>query len=230
MKIVRSKLEYLQALIYLVYTYLVACALEGRLVFADIVFSEKIVDWLSNDFHIFIIVVPLWVSDWLLRIAINNKTEDKDTRRINDNICKHVFKKYIKPLAVEDQLIKVSLFKAYKDKTEKPMLKLVGRHQTKMPYKKTKVMYGAGEGCVGICFETAQFVYKQIADFDEKLPHVYYKESYKEFKLPEKKSKKLNDKACEFLCLPIKYFQADRVWGVLSIDAMKGSSLNSIKV
>ena len=125
MKIIRSRIEYLQAVINLTYAYLIACAFESKLLFADLFLRKEIVEWFLIDFHILWIILPLFISDLILRIVINHKKDEKFSRRIYDNICKEVFKRFISPKAVEDRLVKVSILKAYDDE-ESPELIVEG--------------------------------------------------------------------------------------------------------
>ena len=69
---------------------------------------------------------------------------------------------------------------------------------------------------------------KEIAEFDENVELKYYEDSLKEFRLSESKARKLNDKACSFLCVPILFFNSDKPWGILSVDSMTRGGLEGI--
>ena len=123
-------------------------------------------------------------------------------------------------------LVKVSLFKAFKANSKKPYLKAMGRYQTKEPHKKSSLIFKPGEGCAGLAYQLNYCITKHINEYDPQKPSDYYSESEKIFKLSINKAKKLNDKACHFLCIPVRYFGEDKPWGILSIDAMKNGILN----
>src|SRR5262249_55888292 len=124
---------------------------------------------------------------------------------------------------------KVSLLQAANSDSERPSLKVVGRYQTRRPKRRCKLIFSPGEGCAGIAYQTGSLVERNIQEYDPRNPGKYYEESRKVFSLPQPKAQKLNDKACHFLCIPVRYFNEDIPWGILSIDSLKVGILSNIE-
>ena len=224
----QSKLEYVNLGILGIISYLFSCALQQKLLYLDIILKENISKRvLEFSFVYLCVLVGIYLINYCI---IKFKNREKISRIVYENICKDIFNRFIKTKQTPDipfDQIKVSLLKAFKRETTKPFLKVVGRYQIRTPKKNSSVKFLPGEGCAGIAYQTNVCIQRAIDEYDYNNPEKYYKDSKDVFNLPQKKAKKLNDKACDFMCIPIRYYGQDEPWGILSIDSMKKGFLGA---
>lgn len=221
----QSRLKYVNLAIIFLLSYLLNCAYQNKLIFLDSVIKQNICEVILKHSFWILCVLVLWylLNYYLLEI----RSRENIAAVVYDNICHEIFNRFVKTKPISHNLMKVSLLKAFNQESERPYLKVVGRYQTKRPKRKSRIKFGVGEGCAGIAYETGYCVQKSIAEFDPRSVSKYYEESEKVFKLKQDKARQLNDKACDFLCIPVKYFGEDEPWGVLSLDSMKKDTLSS---
>lgn len=182
--------------------------------------SSKILSFLGSLWFILFAIVFYIV----LEIWDETRGKHRILSGVYNKLCRSVFDSCLKDFPQDNDKMRVSLFRADKGhlwNKDKTLLKMVGRHQTRNhPRKKCCFHFKPGEGCVGNAYETgSSFVRKCIEPYDSKWPETYYIASDKEFNLPKDKARKLNIKACDFLCLPVKFPGEDEAWGVLSLDS-----------
>jgi len=222
-----SRLRIVELIIVGLLTYILACTTGSKLFFLQKIINPEIcnlvLDWL---WLIFIILIMAYLIIYYLK---GKRDKVHIARKIYNNICEEIFNRFIKEEEVDNHLFKVTIFKAFKESSRGPFLSAVGRFQIKESKKKCKVKFLSGEGCVGLSYRIGQSVEKTIDEYDGKNPEKYFDDSERIFKLKKNKAKKLNDYACSFLCIPIKYFGQDRPWGVVSIDCMKKFDFSSAK-
>lgn len=215
----QSRLKYVNLIVVFLLTFLLECAFQNKLIFLDIFFKENICSViLKNSLWILIFLIIIYLINYYF---LERRSKEYFITVVYDNICKEIFNRFVKTKSTSHNLIRVSLLKVFDRESGNPYLKVVGRYQTKMPKRKSRIVFNAGEGCAGIAFETNYFTQKSISEYDHKNPTKYYEESEKVFSLSRDKAKKLNDKACDFLCLPVRFLGQDERWGVLSIDSAK---------
>lgn len=221
-----TKVKWVERILAGTLSYIASCAFSSKLLVLDVILHPQITKWLLG--NIAGITLLALIAFIVVSVYAEQKSKVSITANVYNNICKNIFDQFVKPLPSSNHLVKVSLFKAQGVDSENPTLKCVGRYQTKMPIKRCKTSFKAGEGCVGLAYQLGQNIRLQIEEFNVRQPTNYYRESLNAFKLPEKAAKKLNDKACEFLCIPIRFFGEDIPWGVISIDSMKKDVLKNI--
>lgn len=213
-----SRLKLLQLVIVAILSFLIQCAFDGRLLFFDRVLQESVCQEILN--ASFWIILLLLFSYFVLYLLIARREKEYIAKIVYNNICKEVFTRFVKPYGDIKNKIKVSLLKAFNPESERPFLQVVGRYQTKSPKKKSKITFSVNEGCAGIAYAIGGIVSKKIDEFNHSKSRNYYQDSKSVFNLPENKARKLNDKACHFLCIPVRYFdKEDLRWGILSIDS-----------
>ena len=144
----------------------------------------------------------------------------KRLRRVFDNICKKVFFDFFSRHELASQ-IKVTLFRACRGNSEKPYLKYVGRYQERWPKKRCHVKFRFKEGCAGFAYHLGQSRTERLSCTFREDEAKYIQESQEKLNLSEKQVKKLNDKAIEFLCIPVYFFESRKPWGILSIDSLE---------
>ncbi len=223
LKIIKS------VLVIVFFSYLLPCAFEDKLLYLEKCLSDK----LSN------LLLSFLKSFWFMGIALLTYIvlevwEDvRDKQRIlagvYDRLCCSIFKECLERLPQENNKMRISLFKAQKGRLwnhDKTNLKFVGRYQTRNhPRSKCCVVFDPGEGCVGMSYETGQsFLRRHINEYSKAHPEQYFKESKDVFNLPSHKTKKLHIKACDFLCLPVRFLGQDEAWGVLSLDSTENDT------
>jgi hypoxanthine phosphoribosyltransferase len=167
--------------------------------------------------YIFLILCIMFlVISIILPFRENNKTLLKQSR----NVCHYIYE-YIKKDRKQnfEKTIRVTMFKAMKEDTDDVFIKSIGRYQITEPNKKPKITFKSGEGVAGLCFYKQSLVWeKDLPEFDID-SNGYYALSNIRYKLSKKKVDKMNTKSCEILCIPIKYSNDQKTWGVLSIDS-----------
>ncbi len=148
-----------------------------------------------------------------------------------NNMCEQIFRNNIKENnSIKNNDYRVSIFK-YGYHIEWYFifpwitrgLKMVGRHQTIQSSKRCKVIFKESEGCVGQAYKTNMVVNMKVNKFNENNQDQYFRECEKKFNMPIRKSKKLNVKANNFVCIPIKYYNKDSVYAVISIDSVNAT-------
>jgi hypothetical protein len=216
--------------------FIISSSLIGYLIesvsSSSILFMDEI---LTHDFQKKVLSNSRWVLIVLLIINIysyikaQNHAFIQNEQLLYNNICNKIFNDYIKSNpSLSNNDFKVSLLKAHEPWFGTTYLKVVGRFQTKQKNRKSKLEFRPGEGCVGIAFENGYILHKEIEKYNFKKITKYYSESEKVLNLPKRKAEKLNEKACAFLCLPVKYYNTDKVWGVLSVDCLESGKLKTI--
>ncbi len=224
----QSKLRYVNLAIVFLQSYLLNCAFQGKLLFLDIFFKENICGWILK--YSFWILVILTLGYLVNYYFIDRRSKENVATVVYDNICKEIFRRFIKPKSVSYNLMRVSLLKAFDREGETPYLRVVGRYQTKSPKRRSKLKFNVGEGCAGHAYETGNIVQKTVTEYNPRNPSIYYDESENTFQLNRNKARHLNDKACDFLCVPVRFFGEDEPWGVLSVDSMKKGTFSSEEV
>jgi hypothetical protein len=219
-------LETINLLIVLLLSYFTDCAFNNRLLVLDVLLKEQVT---KNILGACVWLIPLLGFAYIvIYFIVEYRRSDAIAEVVYENVCREIFNRYIRnKSSLSQDLVKVSLLKSFDRHTNKPYLKVVGRYQTKVPKRKSKVRFYAGEGCAGIAYQSGYLVNKSVNKFDPKDPSKYYSECQEAFKLPHPKTRALNDKACEFLCIPIRYFGEDEPWGVLSLDYMEKGFITS---
>jgi len=166
-------------------------------------------------------------------------TNTEKSKIVYNNICRAIFDSYIKDdLDIDNTQIRVTVFKAFhgykfigKMYTPKICTYLcqVGRHQSVQDKKNCKIHFLPNEGCVGICYNTAQVIHQEVAEYNEKKRENYYKNNEKVFNLNKRKIKRLNESSCSFLAFPINYFNSDDVFGVIIFDSTQKGKIEKFK-
>lgn len=215
-----SRLRYLNAIIFIIQSYLIPCAFERKLIWLDAVLRKEVSENLLN--HAGSLILILLFFYIVLFILIEKREKEYLAQIIYNNICQEIFTRFVKPYGDVSKQMKVSLLKAYNPESEAPFLKTVGRYQTKSPKKKCRIAFEVNEGCAGLAYAAGSIIVKDIPEYDKNNPEKYFSDSQSSFSLSGKKARKLNDFASQFLCIPVKYFKKEDVrWGALSIDSMK---------
>ena len=214
-----SKLKLVQYSVGVLISYLFVSVQNNSLHFLNQVFNEKITNDILN--HSLFIMVFFIVVYIMLECIILFSNKDKNDIKLYNNICKYIYEYIGKQCGQRfNRHIRVTMFKAMNENTEKVYIKAVGRYDIGEPKKKTKITFAPDEGIAGKCFA------KQVA-LSEHLPEyiknndAYYKVSQNNYNLKREEVDKLNIKPCEILCIPIKYSDGNKTWGVLSIDSEK---------
>jgi len=217
----RSKLEWILAMITFILGYLYQSASNNRLYLLEKIFNESCTIWiLSNSEIIIILLVSIYI---LIEIIQRFITKDIIEKRFCQNICQYIFSRIERDKGHEFmQNIRVSIFKADKIYSAKPKLYLFSRYQTRTPIKKSKIKFHPGKGCVGLCYQSQVLVAKQITEF-EKNNKKYIKESKSVFDLDKKDVQMLNFKSSTFIGIPIITFAKGLTWGVLIVDSTKNT-------
>lgn len=105
----------------------------------------------------------------------------------------------------------------------------MGRYQSIQDKKSCKIHFLPNEGCVGICYNLAQVVHKEIIPYNESKKENYYSTNKKTFNLSEGKLRKINMHSCSFLAFPIYYFDSDDVYGVIIFDSTEKGKMQKLK-
>lgn len=187
--------------------------------------------------HPVIFVIVLSLFSIFIYVLSHWSQSQKKERLLYNRICKHIFDEVIKKNEhIQNKNCRVSFLKVRKtrrcdkwyrfDMITKNSLVVFGRHQTKQGKRYSKLRFYAGEGLAGISYEINSAMSRSIEPFDVSNENEYFQESSDKLKLPEKKAKKLNVKACSFICVPISYFGTDDVIGVISVDSMLKSEFD----
>jgi hypothetical protein len=215
-----SRLRYLNLIIFIIQSYLIPCALAQKLIFLDAILKKEVSEKVLN--HTGLLILGLLILYTIFFFLIEKREKEYIAQVIYNNICQEIFTRFVKPYGDVSKQIKVSLLKAYNPESESPFLKTVGRYQTKSPKKKCRITFKVNEGCAGLAYAVGSIIVKDIPEYDKDNPGKYFSDSEENFHLPEKKARRLNDFASQFLCIPVKYFGKEDVrWGALSIDSMK---------
>ena len=169
----KSRLHWILAAITVIIAYLFQSATGKRLLFFDKVpdnIHELIFD---NSLIIVGCLAFIYILVYLI-IWCSSKNKQK---KICDNVCEHIFK-FIKEKTNDNfmQFIRVTIFKAKYIKFDWAKLVFHSRHQTRIPYKKTKLKFKPGYGCAGMCFQTQTLILQKIQEFNPNQPEIYEKE------------------------------------------------------
>jgi len=236
-----KKAKYYYGLIQLfiggIITILVESASSGELLFTDGFLADslrgKILD---NVIYLIIVLLSINILAYFYYLRAMEKGE---MQGVFNNICKAIFVSHIKNNdKINNIKVRVTLFKAYKGfkcigKFYSPKhtiyLKQVGRYQVVQDKKNCKIHYLPDEGCVGICYNTAQALYKEIPEYTNSEKENYTINNMTTFNLSEGKVKKINVKSCSFLAFPVNYFDSDDVFGVLIFDSMEKNKMKILK-
>jgi hypothetical protein len=215
-----SKLRYLNLIIFIIQSYLIPCALAQKLIFLDAILKKEVSESILN--HTGLLILVLLILYTIFFFLIEKKEKEYIAGVIYNNICQEIFTRFVKPYGDISKQMKVSLLKAYNPESESPFLKIVGRYQTKSPKRKCRITFKVKEGCAGLAYAVGSIIVKDIPEYDRDHQDRYFLDSQNNFNLPQKKARKLNDFASQFLCIPVKYFGKEDVrWGALSIDSME---------
>lgn len=225
----KSRLEYINAILFILLSYIAACAIEHRLFLFEWLFKKEISNFLLSQIPPIVALVAVFYGIDVILIEVRKR--EKVAKVVYDNICKEVFNRFIKPKGAGTLgYYRVSLFKAFDGHTDSPYLKVTGRYQIRKPLKQCKLKFKPGESCAGIAYAASRVVQRSIAPYDLNNTSAYYLESKNVFKLDEENARRLNEKACSFLCIPIKFFNEDEPWGILSIDSMRSEEFSGTAV
>lgn len=185
------------------------------------------------------IIIGLLILNFLAYILYQYAVSKEEMKEVFDNICRSIFVSEVKDdPEIDNNKTRVTLFKAYKGykfigryywPRKTLYLKQVGRYQSIQDKKSCNIHFLPNEGCVGICYNTAQVVHKEIIAYSEPRKDNYYLENQKTFNLSEKKVKKINTHSCSFLAFPINYFDSDDVFGVIIFDSTEKGKMKKLK-
>jgi len=212
-----TKLNWVPKGITVILSYLLASASAGKLLVFDKVF-DKVFQTAVFD-NLLVICLILFILYIIIEFTIYFRNNDKKLKTQCNNICRYVYK-YIEKHMGENfvHACRITIFKAMRQNTEKVYLEAISRYQIKEPYKKARITFRPGEGAVGKCFEIQALILACLPDYNKDYAR-YCEESNNVYKLDEQKVEKLNVKSCLFLCIPIKYFDTEKTWGVLVLDS-----------
>jgi len=215
-----SKLRWVSIGITGLLSYLLASAPGKKLLFFEGVFTESVHTFIFD--HSLLIMFILLVAYIIIEIVISLRSKNRTLVIQCYNICRYIYKyieKFIGPDFCHE--LRVTIFKAMRPNTEKVFIKAISRFQTKEPFKKAKVTFLPGEGVAGSCFQAQTLVYGNLPEYNERSAELYYRESYKTYRMEQNKVDKLNVKSCVILGIPIKCFDTEKTWGVLVLDSTK---------
>jgi hypothetical protein len=225
-----SKLKIVKSILVIVFfSYLLPCAFEDKLLFLEKCLSDQASGLLLSFLKSFWFMGIALLVYIVLEVWEDIRDKNRILTGVYNKLCCSIFNECLKSLPQENDKMRVSLFKAQKGqlwKHEETDLKFIGRYQTRNhPRAKCRVVFKPGEGCVGKSYETNKsFLRKHIDEYDKHNPTRYFEESREVFNLPHHKTKKLHIKACDFLCLPVKFPGQDEAWGVLSLDSTENNT------
>lgn len=196
-------------------------------------FRKKIIE------HPKSVIIGLLILNFLAYILYQYTVGKEEMKGVYDNICRSIFVSEVKDDPEIDNLkTRVTLFKACKGykligkyfmPKETLYLKQVGRYQSTQDKKSCKIHFLPNEGCVGICYNSAQVIHQEINQFNESKKETYYTSNQKTFNLSSKKIDKINTPSCSFLAFPINYFNSDDVFGVIIFDSTEKGKMKKLK-
>lgn len=230
--------DFIYGAVIMLMGYVADAAKNQKLLWSDNIVHDKLSDKiLQHSFWIYLALLLISIVVWLIsRVTLKSKRSQKFYK----NICHQVFDEYIMDEPnIDRENIRISLlqvkygliFRRGKFGIPSPRfsiyLKVAGRYQTRQPQKDCKVIFLPGEGCAGLAYEKGMMIQKRISQFQPNTPEKYYQESASVFCLPKSKAKRLNDKASHYICIPAFQYGTQTPWGILSIDSLVSSQINS---
>lgn len=218
-------------------TIFVESVASGNLLFTKGVLAEELRTSILNS--PITIMSSLIVINLIAYLLYQKSLKKEKSRKVFDNICRAIFDSHIKDdEEIDNNQIRVTVFKAMRGikfigRFCRPKrctyLSQVGRHQTVQDKKNCKIHFLPNEGCVGICYNTAQVIHQEIPMYKEPNKDKYYEHNEKTFGLRKGKAKKLNEPSCSFLAFPINYFNSDDVFGVIIFDSTQKGKIEKFK-
>lgn len=228
---------FFQVVVTFIIGWYMDCVSSNRLLLTEDILTESFRNKLLS--HPIIILVTLGLINLILFVLSHKNKESSEQTKIYNNICNSVFDEFIKKNdALDNSLFRVSLFKVKKGlifKRKKFFLPIftnylinVGRAQTKQELDLCKIKFLPKEGSVGSCFSIAKLVFTNTDKFNEQDKNKYYEEQLSKTALPIFKAKQLNCKSSSFLSCPIKFFNSNKLFGVLVVDCENPNVLDNV--
>jgi len=226
----------LQIIIGVLISIFVESVASGELLFTNGIladsFRKKIVE------HPKSVIIGLLVLNFIAYLLYQYALNKEEMKGVFDNICRSIFVSDVKEdPEFDNNKTRVTLFKATKgykligrfySPKKTIYLKQVGRYQSTQDKKSCKIHFLPNEGCVGICYNLAQVVHKEITPYNESKKDTYYSTNKRTFNLSEGKIKKINMHSCSFLAFPIYYFDSDNVYGVIIFDSTEKGKMKKL--
>jgi hypothetical protein len=227
----------LQIIIGVIISIYVESVASGNLLFTNGILADSFRKEIIE--HPKSVIIGLLILNFLAYILYQYAVGKEEMKGVYDNICRSIFVSEVKDDPEIDNLkTRVTLFKAFKGykfigkyfmPKETLYLKQVGRYQSTQDKKSCKIHFLPNEGCVGICYNSAQVIHQEINQFNESKKETYYTSNQKTFNLSSKKIDKINTPSCSFLAFPINYFDSYDVFGVIIFDSTEKGKMKKLK-